>query len=416
MGSNDIDVNILKEVVAGLDVVFSTKDVSENPFMIQSHLNLIDCRNYHSFVGRALSVHRAYLGIDEFQKNTTRGSCWIKTKFPSGQSLSSSTTRPDHSVLSKTLGKPSLSSELKPDLDLGPQYSGDTSFASRMRKHQSWYRANVLGLPYGFGPTKNSQSKYGNMLPPEDGEAGRNFLSSSIFDVVLERINQGGGAIDPFRLLNNMLSSQPMCFNLFGLLAKNLTLARKYLSTLVPDKVAEVIRVEFEWAPQPSEEYLFDRTAFDAFIEYRTESGDCVGLGIETKLVEPFSQNVYDRPEYHHWMNLPGSPWRPDAHDKVMAIRHNQLWRDHLLAVALKLHPSSPYDIARLLVVYHPEDIEAFSTISEYRKLLQDDDSLLNLSLDKIIESWFIIEDNKDVLNWLLAFKMRYIDLHLSKA
>ena len=80
MGSNDIDVNILKEVVAGLDVVFSTKDVSENPFMIQSHLNLIDCRNYHSFVGRALSVHRAYLGIDEFQKNTTRGSCWIKTK------------------------------------------------------------------------------------------------------------------------------------------------------------------------------------------------------------------------------------------------------------------------------------------------------------------------------------------------
>ncbi len=205
-------------------------------------------------------------------------------------------------------------------------------------------------------------------------------------------------------------------FQLFGPLAKDLTLARKFLSTLVPDEVAEVIRVEFEWAPQPSEEYLCDRTAFDAFIEHRTANGVSAGLGIETKLVEPFSQNVYDRPEYRRWMNLPESPWLPDVHDKVQVIRHNQLWRDHLLAVALKLHPSSPYDITRLLLVHHAEDVDACNTISAYKMLLQNDDSLLNLSLDKIIESWFTVVDNNDVLNWLFAFKMRYIDLHLSVA
>ena len=212
---------------------------------------------------------------------------------------------------------------LNQNLDLGPQFSGDPPFASRMRRHQSWFRAKVLRLPYGVGPTKNSQSHYGNMLTPSDGEAGRNFLTSGIFDVVLERISQGGGAIDPYRLLNNMLSSQPMCFNLFGPLAKDLTLARKFLSTLVPEKVSEVLRVEFEWAPQPSEEFLADRTAFDAFIEYRTENGELFGLGIETKLVEPFSQNMFDRPEYRRWMELPGSPWFPDAYDQVQDIRHN---------------------------------------------------------------------------------------------
>ena len=412
----DVDRHILKEVVNSLGSTFVTKDVSESSRMKQTHLHIVGSRNYHSDVGRALSEYRVELGIDEVQKGTSRGSRWRKTNAPSGHLLYSPQVKPVHSALYKAGVQPSTADNTKSESDLGPQFSGDSFLASRVRKHQSWYRANVLRLPYGFGPTKNSQSKYGNMLMPEDGDSGRNFLTSEIFDVVLDRINQGGGAIDPYRLLNNMLSSQPMCFNLFGPLVNDLNLARKFLSTLVPDKVAEVIRVEFEWAPQPAEEYLNDRTAFDAFFEYRTESGDLAGLGIETKLVEPFSQNVYDRPEYRRWMDLPGSPWNPDALDKVQDIKHNQLWRDHLLAVSLQLHPSSPYNIVKLMLVNHPEDVDAGRNISEYKKLLKSDDSLLSLSLDKIIESWFSVVNNNDTLNWLLAFKMRYLDLHLSKA
>ncbi len=217
MGYLDIDRFILKEVVDGMGITFFTKNVSESSQMKKTHLHLVDNRNYHSFVGRALSEYRVDLGIDEVQKGTSRGSLWRKTEFPSGRLMDSSPTKAFHSAIHMDSEEQSLSSELKPDRDLGPQYCGDTSFASRMRKHQSWYRANVLRLPYGFGPIKNSHSRYGNMLAPEEREVGRNFLTSGIFDVVLERINQGGGAIDPFRLLNNMLSSQPMCFNFLAL-------------------------------------------------------------------------------------------------------------------------------------------------------------------------------------------------------
>jgi hypothetical protein len=35
-------------------------------------------RNYHAFVGRALSVHHFKLGIIEIQKSTRRGSLWQK--------------------------------------------------------------------------------------------------------------------------------------------------------------------------------------------------------------------------------------------------------------------------------------------------------------------------------------------------
>lgn len=78
MGSNDISLYTLKEVVASLGHGFSTKDVSEDIRMKQAHPNLKDQRNYHAFVGRALSEHRAQLEIDEVQKNTSRGSRWKK--------------------------------------------------------------------------------------------------------------------------------------------------------------------------------------------------------------------------------------------------------------------------------------------------------------------------------------------------
>ena len=78
MSRKDISLYILKEVVAGLGQVFTTKDVSEDIRMKQAHPNLVDHQQYHGFVGGALSDHRAQLEIDEIKKNTPRGSRWKK--------------------------------------------------------------------------------------------------------------------------------------------------------------------------------------------------------------------------------------------------------------------------------------------------------------------------------------------------
>ena len=299
--------------------------------------------------------------------------------------------------------------------DLGPQCAQDNLLTRRMRKHQSWYRANELHLPYGTGPGPKDTKSYGNMLTRVDGEAGRNFLTQEIYEVALERIAQGGGVVEKFRLLHNMLSSQPMCLNLFGPLVRDHDLAKNLLLTLVPENILEVTQVNIEWAPQPASEYLNDRTAFDAFIEYRTEDGQLFGLGIETKLSEPFSQTVYDRPEYRRWMLFPNSPWQPDSWETVQAVEYNQLWRDHLLAVALHLHPESIYDHSRLLLVYHPEDIICARNFMSYKNLLrEDDDSLLSLSIDQIVDLWLSVVREDDHKKWLGSFKKRYIDLNLS--
>ena len=78
MGKNDISWYTLKEVIAGLGQVFTSKDVSEDIRMKQAHLDLVDDPQYHSFVGGALSIHRAQLEIDEIDKDPHRGSRWKK--------------------------------------------------------------------------------------------------------------------------------------------------------------------------------------------------------------------------------------------------------------------------------------------------------------------------------------------------
>ena len=73
-----ISVQVLKQVVRDMDDVFTTKDVSEDPRVMNAHRRLANHSHYHAFVGGALSDHRRELGIDELQKGTARGSRWGK--------------------------------------------------------------------------------------------------------------------------------------------------------------------------------------------------------------------------------------------------------------------------------------------------------------------------------------------------
>ena len=70
-----------------------------------------------------------------------------------------------------------------------------------------------------------------------------------------------------------MLSSQPMCFNLFGPLVGDLSLATRCMRALLPGEVGEVTEVRIEYGPSPADEYLGDRTSFDAFVGYTRPDG-----------------------------------------------------------------------------------------------------------------------------------------------
>lgn len=86
----------------------------------------------------------------------------------------------------------------------------------RMCLHQAWWRSERLGVPYGHGSDGPAKSNlYGNMLTHEDGLGGLNFVSYAAWAAY--RAPTGSGkVVKRDRCQRNLLSSQPMAFNLFG--------------------------------------------------------------------------------------------------------------------------------------------------------------------------------------------------------
>ena len=294
-------------------------------------------------------------------------------------------------------------------MGIGPQYHGDGPFQRRMRFHQSWYRHEVLAAPYGTGPKRTDTTYYGNMLSADAAAAGLNFLTPRIHGLAIRRMAEGSGAVDSFRLLRNMLSSQPMCFNLLGFVALDHNLGTRLVRSLWGTHVERVTAVRFEWAPAPRREYLNDATAFDAIIEYDSTYGPGF-IGIETKLSEPFTPKVYDKREYRRWMGGDG-PWRPDAYPRCSAREYNQLWRDHLLAWALLRHADSNHALGCLTVIHHEGDRECVEAIGAYRSLLRDDTTFRSFTLDGIVSKW-----QEHAPEWAAKFEERYLSLSRSAA
>jgi hypothetical protein len=301
----------------------------------------------------------------------------------------------------------------------GPQYAGDLPFTARMRFHQSWWRADVLGVPFGTGPRKSSTSPYGNMLDPAAAEAGKNFLTPAIRAAAFRRMSEGGG-VEPFRCTRNMLSSQPMCFNLFGALpTMEPGIAMACVAKLLPDPAdcTNVERVVIEFAPAPKADFLDDRTAFDAFIEYRRADGSLGCIGVETKLTEPFSQKTDHADKYLRYTAEFPTVWSPDDRDALVDIRWFQLWRNHLLAKRLAAHPGHGYTSGRVLVVHHQLDPDCAGIVEDYRAHLVDPDrEVTALSVWEIVHRWKPVLAATEHAPWLADFEARYVDLIGSEA
>ncbi|MHB1456361.1 MAG: PGN_0703 family putative restriction endonuclease [Armatimonadota bacterium] len=300
---------------------------------------------------------------------------------------------------------------------IGPQYSGDGRFQARMRFHQSWYRSTVLGVPCGTGPNASSDSHYGNILREVDGDRGLNFTSPEAFMAARRRVDEGSGTVEPFRLFHNMLSSMPMCFNLFGPFVDDADLATVALRSLLGDNEVKCVQeTVLEFAPSPRSEYLNDRTAFDAFVTYERPDGSLGFLGIETKLTESFSKQHYDSPAYRRWVEQSDSPWPEESWSRLDDVKHNQLWRGHLLATAMTSHPRSLYAAGRFALIRHPGDTECARVVEGYSRLLKPQDvSFLDLPLDRLISVW---EQTlpQCCTDWLARFRLRYLDLGASES
>jgi hypothetical protein len=226
------------------------------------------------------------------------------------------------------------------------------SGSKRRRKYsllQSWYRETELRVQPGRttvmrgkkGERKEVEIQAGSLLPDDEAtprRRGLNFFMDPVVTAYVEKRAKEalaeGMTLEPNRLYRNMLSSMPMCFNLFGWLRGFKTEAAAALKAVLDLEIAEVTLIEVEWAPKPA--LLGDRSAFDAYIEYQTPDKTTGFLGVETKYTEPFSPTDYDKGAYTTLTEDAESGFLPGAAKHLMGSKTNQLWRNSLLALALR--------------------------------------------------------------------------------
>jgi hypothetical protein len=176
---------------------------------------------------------------------------------------------------------------------------------------------------------------FASNLHSDAADAGRNFLSQAIHQLVLRELllREEGAAIDEERLFANALSSMPLTFNLFGPLALDLDLATAVFRRLLPEFVYTVEHIAFEHSPGRRESrFLLDGTAFDLAVYATTPDGESATLFIEVKYSEDMmgpAARIRDRYDEAaravHLYNDPESPL-------LRSLALEQLWREHMLA------------------------------------------------------------------------------------
>ena len=190
---------------------------------------------------------------------------------------------------------------------LGEEYRGDSKFVAECRKLQSIYRYEIGEAIRPYHGRDGLVHYYGNYISngenPKDG-CWKNFFIKYAFDYAKKRldpeIKKPYETIEPDRLFNNLLSSQPMAFNLFcplrQMCEESLEVATQVIKAALPDyPIHRVTDVDLEFIPEKYTELTGDKSAMDAIIEFVDTDGRDGFIAIETKYSENLGSNAaYD--------------------------------------------------------------------------------------------------------------------------
>ncbi len=184
--------------------------------------------------------------------------------------------------------------------NIGKQHKGDSEFVAKCRLLQSIYRTEI-GEDEGYIQRGEKRYYYGNYIM--NGEkSGKNFLEDYIFNYAKDRVKNCKyyETINEERLFNNLLSSQPMAFNLFCPLIKMLeedeSSTTDILRAALPDyNINKVTKIDLEFIPDNYKKLTNDLTAMDAIIEFTDNEGIPSFIAIETKYSENLGINEASR-------------------------------------------------------------------------------------------------------------------------
>ena len=301
-------------------------------------------------------------------------------------------------------------------MEIGPQSNSDNAFTAKYRLLQSKYRADMLKEPCGYGPTKNSKRTYGNMLCNGD-VTGSNFISKAAFEFAKDKVTQKKTnknlTIDEFRLFNNMLSSMPMCFNLFSDLRALLKEDQDETSRIIRNLFCEiewieaVTEIDVEFIPTPIMDYTNDKSAFDAMILVRTQNGRKGLISIETKYTDLLGSNTASDSETKNRLVQDGEVFTDVLMTSLKNDGYKQIHRNWLLTYAYAT--KNGFDKFVNVIISPAEDSLSGIEIADLQKdMTKHKDSILKISLQAFVDRGTCCQ-NHSISKVMKRFKERYL-------
>ncbi|KAA3613616.1 MAG: hypothetical protein D8M58_17190 [Calditrichaeota bacterium] len=305
-------------------------------------------------------------------------------------------------------------------MDKGAKSESDNTFTARCRLLQSIHRETILKEYYGKGPHPNSPNKYGNMLI--NGEkSGSNFLNDYTFQYVkfkvLEKQINPVLTIDEHRLFNNMLSSMPMAFNLFGLIRKFLEdqnpVATEIIKAAFPsiEWIDKVSFLDVEFIPRPIPNYTNDKSAFDVMILAKDGKGKEGIISIETKYTDLLGSNSSSQKEPDIKKKLIKEE-RIFSDPAYVPEKYSQLDRNFLLTLAYKkVHKLKYFEH---VILSPKEDHHSHKEISAFKEILNTEfkNKIIKVDIEEFVERTNNCnsEEYEKLIN---KFYTRYLDFSM---
>lgn len=235
----------------------------------------------------------------------------------------------------------------------GEKYKGDSRFVAKCRKLQSIYRYEIGEEIRPYTDRYGNLHYYGNYISngdnPKEG-CWKNFLTECAFNYAKYRVEhkEKYETIESDRLFNNLLSSQPMAFNLFCPLRQmreeSPETATKVIKAALPGySIYKVTEVDLEFIPENYKDLTGDKSAMDAIIRFVDTNGKEGFIAVETKYSENLGTNVaYDKDE--NGKRIPRAKsieavrelqcFKPDVEEQIIIGKKGltQIYRNFLLS------------------------------------------------------------------------------------
>lgn len=289
--------------------------------------------------------------------------------------------------------------------------TSDNRFKAVARLLQSLWRQDK-GFPIGTHKTPTGKRrKLGSRLEASSAKSGNNFITPEIANLAKREVvyREIGAMIVEERFWTNLLSSQPLCLNLFGSLKLDLEKANHFFRHLFPDYVARVDGIFFEHSPgRGNPAFTDDHSAFDVFVTCTTPDGECGFIAIEVKYSETMSETPATlRPRYDELSRSVGM-FRDHSAQALRNAPLQQLWREHMLSRIMLTN--GPYSQGRFVVIYPSQNTNCVYAVNAYQAHLTSaepiDSGFQSVTLETCLETFRAIGDDSTAS----ALHSRYMD------